>query len=376
MLSPRGGLIHTILVVSGLREKMTAATSPEGIPHPLAGIAHRFPLAQKANRFDDPGMEDSFDPDGAARPGSGVFGLDSPPDRAAVRILGVPFDGTASYRKGTASGPAAILAASHQVELFDLAQESWPKGDGRPWTAGIHLEIDSGVDGTSSGEAINERVGTWTRERLEADQLPVILGGEHSVPFGAIRAATERFGELGLVHFDAHADLRVAFEGHRWSHASILHNVLEELPEVESVLSIGLRDLGEGELQAIRESCGRVLAIFDHQWAEWRREGIDLARRVLDALALLPDTLWLTFDVDGLDPSLCPNTGTPVPGGLSWNEVDLWLGALVDSDKRIAGLDLCEVSPGPNPDPATDSWDAIVGARLLYRLIGCALATR
>lgn len=321
-------------------------------------------------------MSDSFDPDDAAAAGSGVFGLDTAPEDAAVRILGVPFDGTASYRKGTALGPRAILEASRQVELLDLVQESWVRGDGRPWRAGIHLEIDEGIDACSSGEKINERVRAWTRERLDAGRLPVILGGEHSVPFGAIQAAAEHFGELGLLHFDAHADLRVAFEGHRWSHASIIHNVLEEVPEVESVLSVGLRDLGESELERIRSSSGRITAIFDHRWAEWRRDGRELGRRVVEALEPLPDRLWLTFDVDGLDPSLCPNTGTPVPGGLHWDEVDLWLTALVESDRRIVGLDLCEVSPGANADLSTDSWDAIVGARLLYRLIGCALATR
>jgi agmatinase len=300
-----------------------------------------------------------------------VFDLGTPPEEAGVRILGVPFEGTVSYRKGTALAPRAILAASCQVELLDLEQESWPGGDGEPWKEGIHLEIAG--DGHDGGE-VNRIVREWTQERLDEGRLPVILGGEHSVPFGAIEAAAAHHPELGIVHFDAHADLRVAYQGHRWSHASILHNILEEVPEVESVLSIGLRDLCEEELSAIRSSCGRVHAIFDHLWATWRLEHADLRARIREAIALLPEQVWITFDIDCLDPSLCPNTGTPVPGGLRWDEINLWLGELAASDKKIVGFDLCEVSPGENADPEVDSWDAIVGARLLYRLIGCAVA--
>jgi agmatinase len=112
--------------------------------------------------------------------------------------------------------------------------------------------------------------------------------------------------------------------------------------------------------------------LLDVDWASARLEGKDLRALVREQLSVLPRDVWITFDVDGLDPALCPNTGTPVPGGLSWHESMLWLDELARSGRRVVGLDLVEVSPGPVL-PEADTWDAIVGARLLYRLIGCAL---
>jgi agmatinase len=353
-------------------------------------------------------MTSDFDPDAAALPGSGIFGLSCDPEAAGVQLLGVPFDATTSYRKGAAHGPAAILGASHQVDLFDALQATWPGSEGKPWQAGISLELDEHIAqlnaeaaplaqavieraGVIAGDAqleagrarvdeigdeLNQRVLEWTGDALDEGKLVGILGGDHASPFGAIQAAALRHPRMGILHFDAHADLREAYEGFRWSHASILHNVLELLPAVERVLSVGLRDVGEREAQAIAESDGRVHAIYDHEWAAWRTAGVDLGLHARDHLEALPDELWISFDIDGLDPTLCPNTGTPVPGGLSWDDAMLWLGALVQSKKRIVGFDLCEVSPGVDASAEHDSWDAMVAARLLYRLIGASLLRR
>jgi agmatinase len=337
-------------------------------------------------------MTTPFDPDAAAAPGSGPFGLDHSAEDALIHILPVPFDATTSYRDGTAAGPAAILAASHQVELADLAF-------GKPYRAGLHwLEadprvaewntearayaepiierggaIDGGPDLTRAlervndlGAELNEHVAERTKEILAAGKRPLIVGGDHSVPFGAICAAAELHPGLGIVHFDAHADLRVAFEGFRWSHASILHNVLEHAHELEALLQVGLRDVGQAEVERIH-SDPRVHAVYDHEWAHARLTGQDQVSFVRDRIALLPDTVWVTFDIDGLDPQLCPATGTPVPGGLDWNEAALWLKTLADSGKTVIGADLVEVRPGSSAT-GEDSWDAIVGARLLYRL--------
>jgi agmatinase len=202
-----------------------------------------------------------------------------------------------------------------------------------------------------------------------------VLGGDHSVPFGAIAACVERFPKLGVLHFDAHADLREAYEGFTWSHASIFHNVITRLP-VERLVQVGLRDLGEREHRTIQESHGRLTALFDADWQRAKLEGENLRELARQTIALLPDEVYLSFDVDGLDPTLCPNTGTPVPGGLAWHEAMLWLQELARSKKRIVGLDLNEVSPGDDADSDVDSWDAIVGARLLYRMIGTAVAAR
>lgn len=334
-----------------------------------------------------------FDPDAPAAPGSGLFGLDTPRDEAAVWVQPVPFDATTSFRRGAAQGPAAVVAASHQVDLFDLRY-------GRPWRAGIHTMpmpeevliwnaaasaaaepvIRAGgappgdpslAEVDAAGARVNELVRARTEEALDAGALPIVLGGDHSVPLGAIAACSVRHPGMGVLHLDAHADLRVAYEGFRWSHASILHNVLEET-DVARVVSVGLRDLGEAERARLSDDA-RLRALFDPDWARAKLAGDDLRLLIREHLELLPAEVYLTFDVDGLDPSLCPNTGTPVPGGFDWHEVMLWLEELVRSGRRVVGCDLCEVSPGPEGGAG---WDAIVGSRLLYRMIGAALATR
>ena len=354
-----------------------------------------------------PNFSLEFDPDAPAPAGSGIFGLDTQPSRAKVRILGVPFDGTTSYRRGTACGPQAILAASHQVDLFDAQQASWGRGDGKPWAAGLHYESDAQIGNwnrearqlsapiiergglicgesgletaqervNSIGNQLNQLVHNWTRQRLDYGALPVLLGGDHSIPFGGIQAAARAHPGLGILHFDAHADLRPAYEGFQWSHASIMWNVLEKTPEVARLQSIGLRDLGEGELKTIENSQGRIRASLAHDWAMARARGQDLKKLAAAEIAELPEKVWLSIDIDGLDPSWCPNTGTPVPGGLTWDELLIWLGCLANSGRQVVGLDLCEVNPGPDPGAGQDSWDAIIGARLLYKAIGAALAS-
>lgn len=342
-------------------------------------------------------MPAPFDPDGPAR-GSGLFGLPSAPEEAAVHVLPVPFDATTSYRRGTAGGPAAVLAASRQVDLEDL----WT---GRPYEAGIALlegaprigelqraasdaaeraralpegsperaEATRAVD--ACGAELNALVRGAVERALAHAKLPCVLGGDHSAPFGALEACSAAHAGLGVLHFDAHADLRRAYEGFEWSHASILYNVVERL-DVARVLQVGVRDLCGEELERIERSDGRIRSVFDREWASARFAGADLRALVRGKLDLLPESVYVSFDVDGLDPTLCPSTGTPVPGGLDWHEAMLWLEELAASGRRVVGLDLCEVCPGPGGDPRGEGWDAIVGARLLYRLIGFALRTR
>jgi len=343
-------------------------------------------------------MTADFDPGAAARPGSGIFGLSCPPAEAGVHVLPVGFDATTSFRGGTAHGPAVVLAASHQVELFDARL-------GRPYEAGICMLAEDpritqwnaearalaapvhAAGGCERGDPrlvridaigaeLNECVHARTAASLAEDKLVCLLGGDHSTPFGGLEACAERHLGVGILHFDAHADLRARYEGFEWSHASILHNVTERIAAVSQVVQVGIRDLCEEELRAIEGSNGRIRTLFDHQWSAARLAGEDLRALVKRTLEPLPAEVWITFDVDGLDPTLCPNTGTPVPGGLSWHEALLWLDELAASGRRVVGLDLNEVSAGENGDPDGTSWDAIVGARLLYRLIGTALATR
>jgi agmatinase len=342
----------------------------------------------------------AFDPNAAAHPESGIFGLSDDPRGARVHVLGVPFDATTSFRKGAARGPAAILAASRQVDLYD----HW---NGRPYESGIWMaplepkvsawneeatraaEPVIAAGGVESDprlrkaaervDAIQAELNGWVEERtneiLDRGKLCALVGGDHSVPFGAILAHATRHPGLGLLHVDAHADLRPAYEGFTWSHASILRNVAEHIAGVERVVQVGIRDFSEEERDFIEASRGRFRTLYDLDWADAKHSGHNLkalARRVLEPL---PDEVYVTFDVDGLEPALCPNTGTPVPGGLGWNEAMLFLDELVRSGRTIVGFDLNEVAPAADGRDGA-GWDENVGARLLYRLIGFALRSQ
>ncbi len=336
----------------------------------------------------------TFDPDAAASAGSGIYGLPFNPEESKVIVVPVPFEATTSYGGGTARGPEAVLEASRQVDLFD-------RDTGRPYAAGITMLRPSkkierwnaearrlartvirkggAVDKSSRAatEKVNrycERLNEWVYQTtfsfLEEGKMPVILGGDHSVPFGAIRAYAERFPSLGVLHLDAHADLRHAFEDFTWSHASIFHNVMTKIPQVGRLVQVAVRDLGVAENAMIADSNGRIVTFFDSDLAARKDAGEPFAKIAGEIAAQLPDHVYLSWDIDGLDPTLCPGTGTPVPGGLSWNEAIGLLRAIHRSGKRIVGLDLCEVSPGET------EWDANVGARLLYKMIGFALMTQ
>ncbi|MFN2441206.1 MAG: agmatinase family protein [Thermoanaerobaculia bacterium] len=337
----------------------------------------------------------TFDPDAAAPGESGIFGLPFAPEESRVVIIPVPFEATTSYGGGTSRGPAAVLEASRQVDLHDHET-------GEPYRAGIamleiprELEewgrsakrlatpvIEAGGAGDDAGlleavrkvDAFGEKMNRWVyaeAKRLIAEgRMPVVLGGDHSVPFGAIQAWAEHHPGLGILHLDAHADLRAAYEGFAWSHASIFHNVMTRIPEVGRLVQVGLRDLGRSEQRMIENSGGKIRAFYDADLAARKESGESWASICDGIVAELPETVYLSWDIDGLDPTLCPGTGTPVPGGLSWNEAMGLLRALARSGRKVVGLDLCEVAPGDT------EWDANVGARMLYKMIGFALMTQ
>ena len=332
----------------------------------------------------------AFDPNAAASADSGIFGLPHTVEDAGVLLIAAPWEATTSYRPGTARGPEAILAASRQVDLFDLET-------GRPYEAGIALLdappsvhawaaearalalpiIEKG--GVEKGEAasidaLSAKLNAWVydeaKKGLARDRLVGLVGGDHSTPFGLIRAVAERHPGVGVLHLDAHADLRDAYEGFSDSHASIMFNVAERIPEVSRIVQVGIRDFGEAEHDYAQASAGRIVQFHDATLSRRREAGATWTSLCDEIVAALPKEVYLSFDIDGLDPTLCPNTGTPVPGGLSFQEACGLLRALVESGRRIVGLDVNEVAPG------ADEWDANVGARLLYKMIGWALRSR
>lgn len=330
----------------------------------------------------------SFNPDAPGNP-EHLFGLPFTPENARVVLLPVPWQATTSYRRGTRHGPRAILEASLQVDLHDLeVGEAWREGYAMLPEADLVRLWDEAAEGdalaviAAGGDEAGDPVTAGALERvnalsaqvndyvyaevsrlLDTGHLPGVVGGDHSVPFGAMVAAAERFPGLGILHIDAHADLREAYEGFTWSHASILHNVLTRIDGIGAVAQVGLRDVGRAEA-AFAEADPRVFWFTDPQIQRALAEGTTWLSLVREIVAVLPKNIWITLDIDGLEPALCPGTGTPVPGGLTWGQTCVLL-AEVAAHCKIVGFDLNEVGPG--------EWDGNVGARLLYKLCGHAV---
>lgn len=284
-------------------------------------------------------------------------------------LVPVPYEATVSYGKGAADGPELIRRASGQIDLYDVET-------GHPYEAGIFMrapnprigELDreaknAGVDRINAlSRELNEIVRQEVAELLGRKKVVGTLGGDHSVALGAIAAHADAFGTFGILHVDAHADLREAYEGYTYSHASIMERVLAEVSGVTRLVQVGVRDLGTRERARIDDD-GRIRTWYGPELARARLEGrlLDELRRVVSAL---PERVYVSFDVDGLDPRFCPGTGTPVPGGLDFEEASILLGLLAEQ-REIIGFDLVEVAGG--------EWDGNVGARLLYKLIGWTL---
>lgn len=337
-----------------------------------------------------------FDPNSAAVH-DGIFGLPCTEKESALVYLPVPWEATTSYGGGTSRGPKAILEASYQVDLFDLEVE-------KPYEAGLFLRKESaGIrawnrEAKSAAQAIikaggvigknktlakklarvnalsaklNEEVYRLSKEILATGKVLALVGGDHSCPLGAFKAVSEKHPGLGILHIDAHSDTRKAYEGFRYSHASIMYNALEEIPAIRKIVQVGIRDFCGEELEYIHSSGDRMSVFFDLDVAKRKLNGEPFSAVAKSILAELPQDIWVSFDIDGLDPRFCPHTGTPVPGGLEYHEALHLLGELARSGRRIVGFDLNEVAPGPKGD----EWDANVGARLLYKMSAYCLAS-
>jgi agmatinase len=288
-------------------------------------------------------------------------------ERSRVFLLPVPYEQTTTYLKGTAGGPAAILRASTQVELYDEVLEA------EPFRVGIHTLPPLDVSGPP--ETLVERLADCVRA-LPADRLPVVLGGEHTVTVGAARALNQRHSGLGFLVLDAHDDLRDEYEGSSLNHAC----VSRRLSELGPVVQVGIRSVSPD---------GRRLARFQHDagfspspsQGEGRGEGSghSLSHPVLTVtadhvhhrgmptetiLAALPERIYLSVDVDAFDPAYCPGVGTPEPGGLDWYQVTD-LAAAVAKARRIIGFDVVEVRP-----LADQAATEFLAAKLIYRIIG------
>ncbi len=323
--------------------------------------------------------------------GNGLFGLPFNEAESSFVVVPVPWEVTVSYRSGTALGPKAIRKASVQVDLYDpVAPDIWKQGifmlrpdprivqlnrtlrplaekylrhfpaSGKRWMQ-ILQRINEGC-----AEMI-ELVRQCCQHLLQQQKKVVVVGGDHSVPLGYLRALAERYASFGILQLDAHCDLREAFEGFHFSHASIMHHALQ-LPQLGTLVQVGIRDYSAGEHEVIQRKSDRIVAFSDFHIKQQHYEGKTWAAQCDQIIACLPDLVYVSVDIDVLNPSLCPHTGTPVPGGLEFDQVLMLLYKLSASGKTLIGCDLCEVAPGSAKQLAS-SWDANVGARLLFKLV-------
>jgi agmatinase len=210
-------------------------------------------------------------------------------------------------------------------------------------------------------EDFNFYIQSTTRKYLKEGKIVGVLGGDHSTPLGFIRALSEVCDRFGVLQIDAHADLRKAYEGFMYSHASIMYNVLK-VPAVAKLIQVGIRDICDEEKNIIDRAMGRVVTFSDIDLKALEYTGKNWDSICSEIVKQLPPNVYISFDIDGLDPKLCPNTGTPVAGGFEFHQIIYLIRKIVQSGKKIIGFDLSEVSPG------IGDWDANVGARILYEL--------
>lgn len=269
------------------------------------------------------------------------------PEEALFHLLPVPYENSVSYGTGTAEGPAAIIEASVQLEL--LACNNNPSAQGICTLPPIDCAADCKV--------VLERIARQVKKTVDMQSIPVILGGEHTVTCGVVPALAELYGDIGVIQFDAHADLRDQYEGSSHSHACVMRRIHEQgIP----IFQIGTRSYSQEE-QVYRRQHAVPFLDGEDVW----RQGVKL-----ELPQDFPEKIYLTFDVDGLDSSIMPATGTPVPGGLNWYQAMGYIESIMQSRVCI-GFDVVEFAPIENLHACT-----FTAAQLVYNLMGYLTASK
>ncbi|ALF52868.1 agmatinase [Nostoc piscinale CENA21] len=329
-----------------------------------------------------------YNPSGVGEINGNLFGLPFDYESANLIVFAVPWEVTVSYGAGTANGPQRILDASTQLDLFDFDNpDGWKQGiflveipqdileknnyyrtlaaqiierlaEGKPLTdvpdlTPILTEINQ------ASLQVNQWLFTQSQAAINQGKQVAVIGGDHSSPLGFLQALATKYSDYGILHIDAHADLRDAYEGFEFSHASIMFNAVK-LPQISKLVQVGLRDISHDEVQMIDQSHGRIVAYYDPAIKQKLYAGITWIEICREIINHLPEYVYISFDIDGLDPKLCPNTGTPVAGGLELEQAFCILRELVNSGRKIIGFDVCEVGDA--------EWDGNVGARVVYKL--------
>ena len=332
-----------------------------------------------------------FDPNAAGNPHNNIFGLPFTEEDSKLVLLPVPWEVTVSYGAGTSRSSEHIFKASKQVDIFDAyVPDGWRTGffmretDKKLLMKSDYLrkEAELYIDYISKGSLVEDNkfmfkslkeineggalMNNWvyeqTKDLLTQDKLVGIVGGDHSTPLGFYKALAEKHGHFGILQIDAHSDLRKAYEGFTFSHASVMYNALETIPDIERLVQIAVRDLSEEEWNYICNSNYRVITYFDEQIKRRLYDGQHWNNIADTIVNNLPQKVHISFDIDGLDPKLCPSTGTPVLGGLQTEEAMYLIRRVIETGRTIIGFDLVEVGIGEN------GWDSNVGARILWKL--------
>lgn len=340
---------------------------------------------------------ENFDPNGIGNISENIYGLPFNCNNANLVIIPVPWEVTVSYSAGTANAPEAILNASYQVDLFDpYVKDAWKMGVAmdkvnkkiKAQSTSLRKKAEKYIEMLTNGDSpeqnelmrkiqdeinlacteLNKWVKAESLKHLDKNKLVALVGGDHSTPLGLIQALSDKHSSFGILHVDAHADLRKAYEGFEFSHASIMYNAIK-LPQISKLVQIGIRDYCQDEFDLIN-SDQRISTFFDRDIKHNQYEGKSWSEICDSIIEELPQKVYLSIDIDGFDPKLCPNTGTPVPGGFEMEQIIYLVEKMVSSKRNIIGFDVNEVAPGK------DEWDANVGARLLYRIANLTLASR
>lgn len=322
---------------------------------------------------------------------SPLFGWEYAEKDSKLVIIPAPWEPTTSFKGGTSNAPGLIRQASHQMDYF---HENYPNA----YSKGIfYQEVDPAIkplhekalqlcdyvqdqlEASATAQVEKEQaqvnhlsdqfnniIYSKAQNILNQKQIPALFGGDHSTPYGLIKALSEKYDSWSILHVDAHLDLRVAYQGFTHSHASIMYNASKLENPPKNLVHVGVRDFSQSEYNYGKEN-------GHHIWSDKRIKALEFGdsswQKVCEQiLSPLTENVYISFDIDGMDPSFCPGTGTPVPGGLSYNQA-CYLIEQLSQKTNIIGFDLVEVS---SPDKDYEGWDLNVGARLLFEL---ALAT-
>jgi len=320
-----------------------------------------------------------------------LYGLNSNLNDCSLAVIPVPWEVTTSYGSGTSNGPNAILQASPQLDLYtydnhesiikdpiflleDILnlknKNDIYKAKAQKIISHLDQQLNLTDELTNELKEVNQACKSMVHsvyeksiELINSNKKVAVVGGDHSSPLGLIKALSEKHEAYDILHIDAHLDLRNAYQGFTHSHASIMFNVLNLSNPPQNLVSVGIRDYCKEEMDLVQSNDG--LTTFTDQTIQTDLlNGQSWLDKVIAITNKIKNPTYISFDIDGMDPKYCPNTGTPVPGGLSFSQVQFLINYIANKNSVI-GFDLCEVSPDQS---LTNEWDGNVGARILFLL--------